>query len=103
SSYRPGCMLSIKENAVRVEKREPMESINPHRLESEPAIADLRWRMGIERRQVAIYVAIALIGGFAIGFVTSRYATTGNQQNPLVANSREAATLAGAAAVTDTN
>src|SRR6185503_7148637 len=96
-------MLSIKEKAVSFEKREPMESINPHRLESESATPDLRWRMGIEPRQVALYVAIALVGGFAAGFVTSRYTTTGNQQKPLVGTSREAATLAGAAVVTDTN
>jgi endonuclease YncB( thermonuclease family) len=57
----------------------------------------------MERRQVALYVALALVGGFAAGFVTSKYATTtGNQQKPLAGTSREAATLAGAAVVTDT-
>ncbi len=80
-----------------------MESINQNRLESESANPSLRWNVGMERRQVALYVALALIGGFAAGFATSRYATTtANQQKSLVGTSREAATLAGAAVVTDT-
>ena len=96
-------MLSIKENAVAFEKREPMESINPLRLEAQSANPSLRWNIGMERRQVALYVALALVGGFAAGFATSRYATTrSNQPKALVETSREAATLAGAAVVTDT-
>ena len=96
-------MLSTNENAVASEKREPMESINPHRLEAQSANPSLRWNIGMERRQVALYVALALVGGFAAGFATSRYATIrSSQQKPLVETSREAATLAGAAVVTDT-
>ena len=80
-----------------------MESINQHRLDSESAKPSLRWNIGVERRQVALYVAIALIGGFAAGFLTSRYAiTTGTQQKPIVGSSREAAALAGASVVTGT-
>ena len=78
-----------------------MESINQHRLESESVQPALRWNMGMERRQVAIYVALALVGGFAAGFVTSKYATTTGNKKPLVSSSREAATLAGAAVVLD--
>jgi len=96
-------MSSIKENDVAFEKREPMESINPQTMESKSAYPSLRWNLGIERRQVALYVALALVGGFAAGFLTSRYATSrGNQQKPLVETSREAASLAGAAVVNDT-
>ena len=81
-----------------------MESINQHGLQSDSVNQSIRWNMGMERRQVALYVAIALIGGFAGGFLTSKYAniTNSNQQRPLVGNSREAAALAGAAVATDT-
>jgi micrococcal nuclease len=34
-----------------------------------------RWSIGIERRQVIAYVGLALIAGFAAGFITSRYAS----------------------------
>lgn len=80
-----------------------MESINPHRVESEATSKSVRWNMGMERRQVAIYITLALVGGFAAGFLTSRYASTAGNQKPLVGTSREAASLAGAAVVHDTN
>ena len=34
-----------------------------------------RWKIGMDRHQVAAYVGIALIAGFALGFVTARYIT----------------------------
>jgi micrococcal nuclease len=33
----------------------------------------LRWKIGIDQRQVALYVGLALVAGFALGFMTSRY------------------------------
>lgn len=37
--------------------------------------ADLapRWRVGVDHKQVALYVGIALIAGFAIGFMAAKY------------------------------
>jgi micrococcal nuclease len=37
--------------------------------------ADLapRWKVGVDHKQVALYVGIALIAGFAIGFMAARY------------------------------
>lgn len=34
-----------------------------------------RWSVGIDRRHVAAYVALALVAGFAAGFIASRYIT----------------------------
>jgi micrococcal nuclease len=32
-----------------------------------------RWQIGIDRRQVIVYVCLALVGGFAFGFATAKY------------------------------
>jgi micrococcal nuclease len=32
-----------------------------------------RWNIGIDRKQVAVFVAIGVVGGFALGFVTARW------------------------------
>jgi micrococcal nuclease len=47
-------------------------------LEKERVEADYspRWQIGIERRQVIVYVCLALVGGFAFGFATAKYTTT---------------------------
>jgi micrococcal nuclease len=44
-------------------------------LEKEQAEASYppRWQIGIDRRQVIVYVCLALVGGFAFGFVTAKY------------------------------
>src|ERR1043165_9654760 len=31
-----------------------------------------RWEIGVDRRHVAVYVAVALVAGFAIGFMVAR-------------------------------
>lgn len=36
---------------------------------------ETRWSMGVNRRHVAVYVALAVIGGFALGIATARYIT----------------------------
>jgi micrococcal nuclease len=41
--------------------------------QSEPEPPPIRWIIGIDKRQVAVYVGIALITGFTIGFATARY------------------------------
>ncbi len=35
-----------------------------------------RWQIGINRRQVIVYICLALVGGFAFGFATAKYTTT---------------------------
>ena len=47
-------------------------------LEKERVEADYspRWQIGIDRRQVIVYVCLALVGGFAFGFATAKYTTT---------------------------
>lgn len=47
-------------------------------LEKERVEADYspRWPIGIDRRQVIVYVCLALIGGFAFGFATAKYTTS---------------------------
>ena len=44
-------------------------------LEKEQAEAGYtpRWQIGIDRRQVIVYVCLALVGGFAFGFATAKY------------------------------
>ena len=37
----------------------------------EPEMAP-RWAVGVDRRHVAVYVAVALVSGFAIGFMVAR-------------------------------
>lgn len=43
--------------------------------QSEVEQARARWNIGIDRRQVGVYVGLAVIGGLAIGFVLGRYTT----------------------------
>ena len=47
-------------------------------LEKERVEADYspRWQIGIDRRQVIVYVCLALVGGFAFGFAMAKYTTT---------------------------
>ena len=47
-------------------------------LEKERVEADYppRWQIGIDRRQVIVYLCLALVGGFAFGFATAKYTTT---------------------------
>ena len=47
----------------------------------EPEMAP-RWAIGVDRRHVAVYVAVALISGFAIGFMVAR--TLGRKESPSV-------------------
>lgn len=42
-------------------------------LEKEQPDYSPRWQIGIERRQVIVYICLALIGGFAFGFATAKY------------------------------
>ncbi|HWP44585.1 MAG TPA: thermonuclease family protein [Blastocatellia bacterium] len=41
--------------------------------EIKPAEMPLRWKVGVDQRQVALYVGLALVAGFAMGFATARY------------------------------
>ena len=50
--------------------------------ESEPAPA--RWKVGIDRQRVAAYVALALVAGFALGFVAARYLARTQPTTPAV-------------------
>ena len=47
-------------------------------LEKERVESDYspRWQIGIDRRQVIVYICLALVGGFAFGFATAKYTTT---------------------------
>jgi endonuclease YncB( thermonuclease family) len=38
-----------------------------------PSEQPVRWKIGIDHRQVALYVGIALMAGFSLGFATARY------------------------------
>jgi micrococcal nuclease len=72
------------------------------RIESEKDASLPSWNTGVERRKVAIYVAVALIGGFAAGLTTYKYAVgTGKQLQPMPATVQEAASRAGATPITD--
>jgi micrococcal nuclease len=48
-------MLQFKQHQVETEELQP------------------RWNIGIDRRHVAAYVGLALVAGFAAGFIVSRY------------------------------
>jgi len=48
-----------------------------------------RWQIGVDRRHVAIYVAAALVAGFAIGFMSSR--NLGHKEPPPVLQTTSAA------------
>ena len=43
--------------------------------EDYPSDAPPRWTIGVNRQHVAIYVAVALVAGFAIGFIVARSMT----------------------------
>jgi endonuclease YncB( thermonuclease family) len=45
----------------------------------------VRWRIGIDRRHVAVYVTLALIAGLAAGFGLARYITRREPQAPPLA------------------
>ena len=48
-----------------------------------------RWNIGVDRRHVAAYVGLALVAGFAGGFIADRYATRREMvPPPLVSESR---------------
>ena len=50
-----------------------MLQFKPRQSEVEQARA--RWNIGIDRRQVGVYIGLAVIGGLALGFVLGRYTT----------------------------
>ena len=50
----------------------PLQEVSPN----PPVQLQPRWKVGIDRRQVAVFVGIAIIGGFAFGFATARFLTT---------------------------
>jgi endonuclease YncB( thermonuclease family) len=72
-----------------------------HQIETERDASLPRWNQGVERRHVVIFVTLALIGGFAAGMATYKYAVGNKQLQPMPATAQEAATLAGATVVTD--
>lgn len=41
--------------------------------EIKPAELPSRWNIGIDQRRVALYVGLALVAGFSLGFMTARY------------------------------
>lgn len=43
-----------------------------------------RWSIGIDRRHVAAYVGLALVAGFAAGFIASRYVSRKEPASPAV-------------------
>jgi len=49
-----------------------------------------RWDMGIDRRQVIAYVALALVAGFAAGFIVSRSTTRKEPTPSFIADNRPA-------------
>jgi endonuclease YncB( thermonuclease family) len=49
-----------------------MLQFKQHQFETEE---QPRWNIGIDRRHVAAYVGLALVAGFAAGFIVSRYVT----------------------------
>jgi len=55
-----------------------------------------RWQIGIDRRHVAVYVAIALVAGFAVGFMAAR--NMGRKETPPVLPTTSAAATAPPAA-----
>lgn len=50
-----------------------MLQFKQHQFETEEL--PLRWNIGVDRRHVAAYVGLALVAGFAAGFIASRYMT----------------------------
>jgi micrococcal nuclease len=52
--------------------------------EDYPSDAPPRWTIGVNRQHVAIYVAVALVAGFAIGFIAARSMTRNKEMLPSV-------------------
>ena len=51
--------------------------------EDRPSDLQPRWNIGVNRQHVAIYVAVALIAGFAIGFIAARSMLRNKEELPL--------------------
>ena len=63
-------MLELKQKQTeQIEKLEQVEQIE----RIEPADWTPRWKIGVDRKQVAVYVGLAIVAGFALGFATARY------------------------------
>src|SRR5262245_50394712 len=73
-----------------------MLQFKQHQFETEEI--EPRWNIGIDRRHVAAYVGLALVAGFAAGFIVSKYISR-NDPAPLsqTAESRPPARQAAAA------
>lgn len=54
--------------------REPAKML-PFKQPPSPGLP-ARWPMGIDRRRVGVYVGLAVLGGFALGFLTARFIST---------------------------
>ena len=69
-------------------------------LEKEQAEAGYspRWQIGIDRRQVIVYICLALVGGFAFGFATAKYTTSKESVAALPSTPRNDTTTRTAAA-----
>jgi len=67
-----------------------------YELEKERTDADYspRWQIGIDRRQVIVYVCLALVGGFAFGFATAKYTASRESLASIPAARTEATTRA---------
>lgn len=66
-----------------------MLQFKPRQSEVEQARA--RWSIGVDRRQVGVYISLALIGGLALGFGLGRYTSRKEAlAQPLVADARTA-------------
>ena len=64
-----------------------MLQFKQHQFETEEI--EPRWNLGIDRRHVAAYVGLALLAGFAAGFIVSRYISRKDPAPvPQVADSR---------------
>lgn len=64
-----------------------MLQFKQHQFETEELPS--RWSIGIDRRHVAAYVGLALIAGFAAGFIVSRYTSRKDTPEPsLLAETR---------------
>jgi len=61
--------LSISPSSVETDK--VRDSFTP--IDEEVGDLSTRWSIGVERRRVMLYVAIALIAGFALGFGSSQF------------------------------
>src|SRR5689334_20223818 len=46
-----------------------------------------RWQIGIDKQQVALYVGIALIAGFGLGYLTLRFMKSAEEQKASLQNS----------------